>query len=64
MLEKILKYKKEELEATMRRVRLADVKMKAVDAEPARDFDAALTPGPSPVYGRGGTTDRWWVREG
>ncbi|MBI2082813.1 MAG: indole-3-glycerol phosphate synthase TrpC [Deltaproteobacteria bacterium] len=42
MLEKILKYKKEELESTMRRVRLPDVKAKAEDAEPARDFHGDL----------------------
>lgn len=44
MLERILQYKREELEHLKRKVRLADVRKKAEDQEPARDFLGALSP--------------------
>lgn len=43
-LDKILKYKRDELEAIQRRLSLKDVRLKAVDAEPARDFLSPLSP--------------------
>lgn len=43
-LERILKYKREELGHLKRRVTLADLRRKAADAEPARDSLAAVTP--------------------
>ncbi len=43
MLDQILKYKREELEHLKRKVRLVDVRKKAEDAEPARNFVKALS---------------------
>ena len=44
-LDKIVSYKKEELEHQKRRVALKDVRLKAEDAEPARDFIGVLAVG-------------------
>ena len=53
ILDTIIDYKKQELDARRRKVSPRDMRKRAEDAEPARDFVGSLTPGPSPAKGRG-----------